>query len=209
MATEKRSSEYLSLSIQDPDQKLLARSIETLPILPVYSKIGLSSEGNINPHSERYVSECLDRQVLPHSYLKFYFSPMSGTFTPERGDFYCESEDERVLNEVIDAHLKGYKIGNLIFETSGENAGQGFDIFRKKLLKQIQEEEVYQLGGFEIWFTLLLENERHDARGQRGADQLVFNPGYGMYIYLGNKLRTEQVRHLSDWFQSLTSNPSN
>ena len=206
MATERKTRETTVQTLVRPDQALIARSIETLPILPVYSEIWVSAEINRNP--DTYVQNCLDQHILPFSYLRFHYDTTSRTFIPERGEFYWPPEDEKANNKVLSAHLQGYKIGNLIFETQDDNAEDGFNTFREKLLNQIKEGGNYQIQHFYIWFTSHLEGERHDAHGQRGVDTLELERFSGnLYLNTRSKLPRGQTKKLEAWFKSLISIP--
>lgn len=209
MAIERRTRETTAQTLARPGQKLIARSIETLPISPVYSEIWVSAETNRNHRNpDAYVQDCLNQHVLPYSYLRFNYDTTSRTFIPERGEFYWSHEDEKVNNEVLSAHLRGYRIGNLIFEAQDEHAEEGFNTFREKLLNQIKEGGYYQIESYYIWFTSLFESERHDAHGQRGVDTLELDRvDKSLYLHVSSKLPRGQAKKLETWFNSLTSVP--
>jgi len=205
----------IAMQIDNVSQALVKEAVQTMPFFPVYAKISMDAEG-ISPPAyneeaglERYISECVERNIIPASVSTLYYDDVHDLFVPRAGTAISISSCgmtaiktiRTTTRTAVEMMLKGGKPFRVNIETGSmtawgtERARQGFSAFRETFLDTLLDNG-YRLSEGDFWLGAW-HSRQHYSEGYSKSGGLEFNE---KSLKLG---LLEETPYIIAWFDAL------
>lgn len=208
------------MKINNSSQELFQEAVRTLHLQPEYAEISMVARGVSLPKrgeeageaERRYISECVENNIIPFSESKLYYGRREGLFVPraERGidiRLYEELSDQG-RKEAVDMMLKGGKPSRIKFEMEQDvlihPVQTGFSFFRGEFLDTMVHNG-YQLEKGDLWLSQGYSHQ-HYSEGYRRGGGLSFDVDgirKGLELQLPRTMPEEDNKKLVGWFNAL------
>lgn len=186
-------TETKKMKITKVSQELFVEAIKTFPVdcsnmeFRMYAK---TPDFPIKDDSEeRYVSECLENNIIPFSLVEFRYRQDKGLFVPDDFRIYHDK-----ISESIQKLLEGGKFNQVEIKNYTDSCA-AFEEFRK------------ENGLLDLMLSKNYKLSSGDIEGNYGNSNLIFFAKYmgrkRLELVLGYKLADEGREKLVGWFKEL------
>jgi hypothetical protein len=222
-AAERLHPPIRDLVIPNPTPELLTQAVQTLPVLPEYTKLLLSRAGEFNyfyrknEHTEEdYIKRCLDASLIPFSQINLRYNNSVHEFTPSNNGIKIayevsssESPDavKRRAGVIAQAIANGYGMADVQLEVEHDRQGEGFDHLREGLLADLLSQG-HSIINAEIWLGSI-DRRGHYNEGASPMGELHYS-GRSLEVWPQRFAisRPDDWNVVQDWFTGLQQTAS-
>jgi hypothetical protein len=195
------------MKIKNPSQKLLEGVIKTLPILPQFVNITMTSEGVYLPSRtakeeeiRSYLSECAEKRIIPFSRSELEYRNERWSLAPEMfwGIVNIFSTDKDYIKKAeIQGIMEGRRIHNIEVKISNPPyVEEGFKQFRDEIL-DVMLNNGYQINQGNLDLTVTCGTGYR--QGYYSDTNIYFTPNQ-VRLGLGTNISDEDAVKVTEWF---------
>src|SRR3989338_755091 len=212
----------MSNSIETQNHKLVLKALNTVPIKPVYSSVGLKidripeapyddlytdveymypscgSESGNKYTVDRYIKQCLENRVIPFSELGFVYDRDSGIFVPDKLSVHVDYKKlpKNKISNLYQSYISGGRPHLIGVDLDGE---EEYNQFCRNFLNYLLERG-YKIYNYQL-DLLVYQDGTDDVVDSSFEVHMLGNGSYSLDLYLGNLVSNEFAVMFSQWFE--------
>jgi len=196
------------LSIENPSQELLRRTIESVPLIPPCGNISFIADGLVMGNApagiteeELYFSDCEKANIIPYSHIRLGYDNNSKSFTSK--PTYRSEKIIPSKQKSVEGLLKGGRMHIISIDTGDDYLQEeGFKKFKEFMPMLLGNS--YEISNIDFWLTTY--SLRGYNEGTYADTVLSYKRELDkkkLSLKIGHRISDENKENVISWFEEL------